>query len=259
MEGNLETALRTLVASALPGLFGGSAPAVALTVLGDVFDVDPDSLDATAGEPRPDDRTDQFTFNPAQPAGPYTLSQPPYPGPRRVWLTTSAGDRSALREQEIVWDALDSRVFSLDLRPNRELAGVDGVQVLYGVTAVFTKIKAAQTIAIQLKSADAARLRQAEALVVAVVQLQRQQLIDQSAALYEDGDYGARAEIKSLKLVHGARPADDTRLLTLLADVELKASRALDDQEGRPIRRIRTPGRPLDPNRPVDIDMDVES
>ena len=54
-------------------------------------------------------------------------------------------------------------------------------------------------------------------------------------------------------------PADGQRLLTVLAEMELKASRALGADEGRPIVRIRTPGRPVDPSRPVDVQFDVEA
>ena len=85
------------------------------------FGVDPNSADAIASEPRPDDQLDQFPFNPAgiifDPADPgydpgalprFTLSKPPYPGPRRVRLLTGAGDRIPLRESEVVWDEVDT-------------------------------------------------------------------------------------------------------------------------------------------------------
>jgi len=260
MIGNLDEALRTLLTQALPGLLGGASPPVRLTVTGGLFDVDPQSADAVASEPRPDDRTDQFPFDPATPAGPYTLTQPPYPGPRRVRLATADGDRLPLREDEVVWDALDPRRFSLALRSGRERAGVAQVQVLYGVTAVFTTVKTADTVLVQLQSsaADAGPLEQAEALVVAVIALNRQQLVDQARRTYEDGEYGATTELKGLTLLKGTSPAADTRLLTLRAEGEVKATRALREDEGRPIVRIRTPGRPIDPSRPVDIRIDVE-
>jgi hypothetical protein len=258
MAGNLAAAIITLLAGALPDLLGGPTPPVALAVAGDIFDVDPDSADATAGAPRPDDRVDTFAFDPATPAGPYTLAQPPYPGPRRVWLTTEAGDRFALRADEVVWDKVDSRILHLQLRLTRSLTGITGLRVLYGVTAIFTKLKGIETLTISLQSGEAAQLLEAEALAIAVLQLNREQLISQAAASYSGGDYGAAVDVKSLALLSGGRPADDIRLLTLKAAFELKATRALADDEGIPIRRILTPGRTTPPDRPVDIVIDVD-
>src|SRR5215210_3238551 len=119
MIGHLPTALRTLLTDALPGLFGGPNPVV-LTVGGGVLALDPRDVDATAGEPRPEDRTDTLPFDPADPAGPYTLTQPPYPGPRRVSLVTGTGDSVPLRASEVVWDRTDARNFSLALLPRRD-------------------------------------------------------------------------------------------------------------------------------------------
>ncbi|HMX28819.1 MAG TPA: hypothetical protein PKC13_24745, partial [Blastocatellia bacterium] len=79
MTGKLDEANKDLLVQALPGLLGGATPAVQASVTGDLFELDPRSADAVAGEPRPDDRTDNLPFNPAQPAGPYTLTQTPDP------------------------------------------------------------------------------------------------------------------------------------------------------------------------------------
>ena len=258
MTGNLDTALKTLITESLPGLFGGTAPAVQVNIASDLFEVDSPSVDAIASEPRPDDRTDRFAFDVDHPAGPYTLSQPPYPGPSRAWLMTDTGERMTLRADELAWDEADSRIFSLDLRSNRHLAGVTHVQVLYAVTAIFTTINALQTLTVQLQSPHTDRLQQAEALVIAVIELNRQQIVDAAHVIYEDGIYGAQMAIKSLKLIKGTRPAADLRLITLQTEFELKANRALSEQEGRPIQHIRTPGRPLS-ERPVDIVIDVEA
>ena len=261
MTGDLAEALRTLLTHALPGLLGGEAPPIRLAITNGVFDVDPQSAEAVAGEPRPDDRTDAFPFDSANPAGPYTLTQPPYPGPRRVRLMTGDGDRVPLREDEVVWNELDPRRFLLAPRPGRDLTGVTQVLVLYAVTAVFATIKTSSSVLVELQSAsgDAARIEQAEALVVAVITLNRQQLVDAARRTYQDGDYGAVTEVKGLTLLKGTGPAADTRLLTLRAESEVKATRALREDEGRPIVRIRTPRRPVDPARPIDIHIDVES
>lgn len=258
MTGGLPEALETLLTTSLPGLFGGGA--VGLSVGGGLLEIDQEqSADATASEPRPDDRVDDLGFDPEDPAGPYTLTQPPYPGPRRVWLVTGAADRLPLRSEEVVWDRTDARVFSLALRPQRDVSAVTAIRVLYGVTAVFTKVKAVQTLDLQLETSDAGLLERAESLVVAVIQLNRQRLADEARANYEDGDYGAIVEIKNVGLVRGTTPEDDVRLLLMRAELELKASRALGEDEGAPIERILTPGRPPDPDRPIDVHIDVEA
>ena len=259
MNGNLDEALQTLLADSLPSLFGGAQPRVQASLTSDLYELDAGSTDAVGGEARPDDQTDTLPFDPQQPAGPYMLSKPPMPGPRRIRLTTTLGDRIALREDEIVWDTDDSRRFTLALRPERDLTGANGVQALYSIVAVFVKLKFGQNFALELQSADAARLEQAEALVLAVITLNRQQLIESSLKSFTESDYGARVEIKTLELVRGTASEANKRLLHFRAEVELKATRALTADEGKPIERIRTAGRPLDPRRPVDIRIDVEA
>jgi hypothetical protein len=260
VTGGLPQALETLLTGSLPGLFADDGEAVGLTIAGGLLEIDQEqSADATASEPRPDDRVDTLAFDPADPAGPYTLTQPPYPGPRRVWLVTQTDERLPLRPDEVVWDRADARSFSLALRPQRDVSAVTGIRVLYGVTAIYTNVKAVQTVEVQLEASDASLLERAESLVVAVIQLNRQQLIDDARASYEAGDYDATVELKSVSVVRGTRPTSDTRLLTLQADLELRAARALGEDEGVPIERIRTAGRPVHPDRPVDVYIDVES
>ena len=261
MTGGLPDALEALLTASLPGLFDEeNDEAVSLTVGGGLLEIDQEqSADATASEPRPDDRVDDLEFDPMDPAGPYTLTQLPYPGPRRVWLITGADDRLPLKPEEVVWDRTDTRSFSLALRPQRDVSAVTGIRVLYGVTAIYTKVKAVQTVELQLETTDAGLLERAESLVVAVIQLNRQRLADEARASYEDGDYGAIVELKNVGLVKGTWPDDNTRALDLRAELELKASRALGEDEGVPIERILTPGRPLDPDRPIDVQIDVEA
>src|SRR5262245_35246004 len=126
MTGHLDEALKALLTAALPGVFAGPSP-VTIALSGESFEVDPLSADGMANEPRPEDRTDLLSFDPGQPAGPYRLTQPPYPGPRRVYLTTSSSDRIPLRDSEVIPDELDSRSFTLALRSGRDLAGITGV------------------------------------------------------------------------------------------------------------------------------------
>jgi hypothetical protein len=271
MIGNLDETIKTLLTRALPAMLGGATPVVALTVQSDKFGVDPNSGDMTAIEPRPDDQVDQFPFDPAgiifDPADPaydpsalprFTLTKSPYPGPLRVRLLTGAGDRIPLHEGEVMWDEVETRRFTLTLSPARELASINGVLVLYGVVAVFTMLKIKQTMSIQLESADADQLEACEALATGIIELQRQELLDDSRVTYEDGDYHATVKANSLKLLEGSSPFPGRRLLTYQVEIELKTTRALRSDEGRPIVRVRTPGRPLDLARRVDIEIGID-
>jgi hypothetical protein len=257
MTEGIDNALRLLLVDALPGLFGGASPAVRFALVGDLLTIDPQSIDAEAGAPTPDDRVDLFALD-ADPAAHYTLTQPPYPGPRRVRLTTDAGDALALRADEVAWDAVDQRVFQLRLRPSRDLTGMTGVRVLYGVTAIFSKLKALRTLSFDLSADDETRLERAEMLVIAVTTLSRERFMSATRATYADGDYGADVEVKSLLLQRGERQPNGARRLTLATELELKVRRALADDEGRPIRVIHTPGLPDTPERPVDVRIDLD-
>lgn len=258
MTGKLDEVLSSLITTALPDLIGDGPDDVKLTVSIVRFEVNPESADALAGEPRAEDRTELFTFDSSKPEGPYTLSQSPYPGPRRIYLTTNTGDRVVMLKNEIFWDETDPRRFTLQPRPNRDLDQINGVLIVYGVTSIFTKIKAAQSIRLQLSSTDSARLKQAEALVISVIELNRRKLIDESSAVFIGGEYSSEFETKTLVLIDGESPDANSRTMTLRAEIELKASRTLRDDEGKPITRIRTPGRALAEGRPVDIQIDVE-
>jgi hypothetical protein len=259
MFGNLPTALRALLVEALPDLLGGATPPIKISVTGDAFEIDTGDADPDASAPRPDDRTDNLPFNAGSPAGPYRLSQPPYPGPRRVSLVTSSGERRSLREDEVAFNTTDPRTFLLNLRPWRDLTGITGVHVLYGVVSVFTRVKAKATLTVHLESTDPALLEQTESLIVGIIALNRPRLIADAGSQATGGDYGAGVEIKALHLRRGARTGATVSLLTLAGDIELKAVRALGADEGRPIVRITTPGVPLDPRRPVNVRIDVDT
>jgi hypothetical protein len=258
MYGKLDEALKALLTEALPSLFGGDLPLVTLATTGDRFDLDKLSAEAAASEPRPDDRTDNLPFDKAKPAGPYTLTQQPDPGPRRVRLTTALKDRIALRDEEVRWDATDPRRFLLQLRPERDLKDITGVQVLYSITAVYLKLKVAHNFSIELEASSMENAERAESLAVGVIALNRQRLIDQSASAFEDGDYGVAVNVKSLQLLNGTA-AQQKRTLNFSAEIELKVTRALAEDEGAPIERIRTTTRPVNPQLAVDIHIDVEA
>lgn len=257
MIGHLDEALIALLKGQLPTLFDGAPAQVQLAVESLIYEIDPASADAQASEPRSDDRTDDLPFDPASPAGPYLLTETPDPGPKRVRLRTSLGDHIALTDAEVRFDSDESRRFTLVLRPDRDVADTAGVQVLYGVTAVFTRLKYAQDLTLTLAADDASAADRAEALAVAVIALNRMQLIADAAEDLREANYGAGITVKSLHLVKGSATAEAERQLVFRAEMELKATRGLGADEGKPIVRIRTAGRPVDPARPVDIVIDV--
>jgi len=261
MPRELGEALRALIVDSLPGLCGGAAPPVRVAVTSGLLELELDSDAAVASEPRPDDQLDELPFHDDSPAGPYHVSRPPYPGPRRVRLVTADGDRVPLSSGEVEWDVADLRQFTLRTRADRDLTAVRAVEVLYGIVSVFTNAKGMRTLTVSLDApeADAASLAQAEPLVIAVVELNREWLVQQAQITYLDGDYGAAVTVKRLRLTTSTAPAGNRRLLTVLAEVDLKGTRALAEGEGRPIERIRTPGRPVDADRPVDVQIDVQA
>ena len=258
MAGNLAEVLRALLSEALPRVFGGP-DAVTVTIASDLFQMDASSGDAMASEPRAEDRTDTLPFDPANPAGPYQLTQPPYPGPRKVSLVSRGGDRIALRDTEVVVDETTPGRFTLVLRRDRDLGDIAGVMVLYAVTAVFTRVTLVETLNVRLESPDPAKLREAEALALAVIELNRTHFTDAARVAFEDGDYGADVLVKGLTLLKGTAPSATERLLALRAEIELRARRALREDEGRPITTIRSPGRPAGSGRPVDIDVELKA
>ncbi len=255
----LQSALSGLLKASLPSLFGGASPPVTLAFPPYQWDFDPSSADATAGEPAQDDAVDSLAFDPGAPQGPYTLSRPPYPGPKRLYLLGPGGDRIALTPGESLWDPLNPGSFTLAPKPTRSLAGLDAVEIRYGVTAVFTKLKSAHQMGILIGAADDAKADQAEALALAVFALNREAVKAAGAFSHGGGGYSAQGEIKTLKLRKGTAPGAGARTLILEAEVELKVGRALNEDEGTPILRILSPGADPGSDRKVDIDIGVEA
>ena len=114
----LETAVVDLLKSALPALFTGTGAATASFPL-NTWAFDPLSADPVAGQPGPEDAVDELPFNPAAPGGPYTLTRPPYPGPKRVYLHSAAGELVALANTEVTWNPANPASFTFAPRPGR--------------------------------------------------------------------------------------------------------------------------------------------
>ena len=257
MPASITAALNDLLVKSLPDLFGGATPAVKIAVTEGEFDVDATYAEVSVSDPRPDDRTEELPFDPANPTGPYTLAQPPAAGPRRVSLATATGERAALGEDEIVWDGADPRKFTLKLRPSRDPQRFQTLHVLYSIVAVYTRLRGRQTLSARLQPTDAARLEEILALALGVVALNRQALMDATRSDYAGNGYGSHIGVASLQIKGAAYAADSVTLL-LSAEVELKAERALAPDEGQPILRIITAGRTTGQTHPVDIDVELD-
>jgi hypothetical protein len=254
----LQNAFLELLKTSFPEVFGGEAPPVTVTFQRYGWTLEPSSADPTAGEPTPDDAVDLLPFEPEHPEGPYTLSRPPYPGPRRVYLRSASNERQTLGPSEVRWDGDDPRSFTLQPRPTRVLSGFDRVEVLYGVTAVSTQLKSHHELPVVLSGSEDAALERAQALALAAFALNREAVMAAGAFSASGGDYTAAGVIKSLKLLEGVANAGSSREFVLEAQVELKVGRALAEGEGQPILRIVSPGK-TPGDRKVDIDIDVQS
>ena len=150
----LQNAIDTLLKSALSSLFTG-AGAAAATFSADAWDFDRLSADPIAGEPGPEDAVDELVFDPAAPAGPYVLTRPPYPGPKRVYLRSTSGELVALRHAEVVWNPADPASFLVVPAAGRALAGIDHLHVMYGVVAAATRIQSLHKLTMAITGADA--------------------------------------------------------------------------------------------------------
>jgi hypothetical protein len=259
---SLRTALDELLRARLPGLLAGTSPPVSLAVERAALTVEALPQSTADAEPRSHDGFDLLPLNVTTPAGPYTLTQPPVPGPRRVWLQGDLG-RITFKDSDISWSDTDPRQFTLDLA-GRDLTGMTHVGVRYSVIAVRTNLQAVQVVRVVLSSTDAGDLESAEALVLAVLTLELNAVSDASAAEYADGDYSANVTTEAVELTGtpSTPPAaadTDERVVEIRARLRLDVGRALHDDEGQPIERVRTPGLPVRPGHPVDVRIDVDA
>ncbi|MDA0166820.1 hypothetical protein OM076_41550 [Solirubrobacter ginsenosidimutans] len=256
MAADLPETITSLLTEALPGLFGGTKPVIRAAFASDALALNPATSEASASDPRPADQVDELAFDGE---GPYQLTRSPYPGPRRVRLRT-AGGAISLSDAEVRWDIADPRSFTLSPRPSRDLDAVTAVEVRYGVTAVFTTLGATRSLALSLQAdeADAWRLGEAVALLLAAIELNRDALAA-AAPHYHDGEYGALAQYRRLRIVGATAPTPTTWLVTLEADALLRLDRSLREDEGAPITHIASPGRAPRPGRPVDIAIEVDA
>lgn len=252
----LQSAITSLLQSSLPALFSG-AGAVGVAFGSDSWTFDPLSADPVAGEPGPEDAVDRLAFDPASPAGPYALTRPPYPGPKRVYLRSPAGDLIAVSATELSWNPANPASFGFQPRPGRELDGFDQLEVHYGIVAAGSQLKLLHQATLTLTAADATAAAQALSLALAVLALNRETLREQAAFSVGSGSYQAAGALKTLSFTGGST-AGGTATLQLAAELDLKVQRLLGDDEGQPIQHIVSPGRPIG-DRPVDIDPVVQN
>jgi hypothetical protein len=252
----LQSAITSLLKSALPTLFDG-AGAVQLAYGADSWRFDPLSADPVAGEPGPEDAVDALAFDPSAPAGPYLLTRPPYPGPKRVYLRSPDGDLIALSPAELNWDAANPAKFGFQPRPGRELTGFNQLEAHYGIVAAGSQLKLLHQASLTLTAPDAATAEQALSLALAVLALNREMLRQQAAFSHAAGSYQAVGTLKTLSFADGSA-AGTAATLNLAAELDLKVQRLLGDGEGQPIAHIVSPGRAAG-GRAVDIDPIVQN
>ncbi|MGF1522307.1 MAG: hypothetical protein ACFBSF_08320 [Leptolyngbyaceae cyanobacterium] len=244
MPTNLTTVLRDLLTESLPAPLGGDDPLLQLAIALEQlqFVNDPTAGDTT-GAPRPDNRTDSLAFDTDNPEGPYTLTQFPYPGARQVRLVTPDGDRIPLSNQEVIWGETDAHQFSLALTATRDPATVTQVEVLYGVAAIFTTLYATQQVTLTLSRSQPSEvepdLDQVAALAIAVLQLNRQLIVDTARSTYEIARYRMTSQINRIRLVNLNSPTPDERQIVVDADITLKATQVSGEQSGVPIQTVQ--------------------
>lgn len=256
MLQKLQAAVADLLTTAFPALFTG-AGAVAIGFAQHAWTFDAASADPVAGEPGPEDAVDILPFNPLAPTGPYALTRAPYPGPRRVYLGSAAGDLAPLLPSELVWNTAVPTQFTLQARPGRELAGFDHLQVQYGVVAAGTRLKTLHQVSLALTAADPARAEQALVLALAALALNREALRTQASFAYTTLAYQAQGSLKSLSFSSGTSANASDKRLVLNAEVDLRVQRLLGADEGKPITHILSPGKVVG-SKSIDIDPAVQ-
>jgi hypothetical protein len=256
MQLALQTAITRLLESALPPLFTG-AGAVEVAFGDERWSFDPLSADPVAGQPGPEDASDRLAFNPAAPAGPYRLTRPPYPGPKRVYLRSPVGELIAISIAELTWNPADAASFSFQPRPGREVAGFNELEVRYGIVAAGSLLKLLHQASLTLTAASPATAAHAQTLALAVLALNRETLREQAVFSHSAGSYQASGTLKTLSFTSGSANGNMATLV-FVAELDLKVQRLLGDDEGQPIVRIVSPGRPIG-GRPIDIDPVVEN
>lgn len=253
----LQSAITALLQGAFPALFTG-AGAVQMAFADNQWQFDPMSADPVAGEPGPQDAVDALVFNPAAPTGPYLLTRPPYPGPRRVYLRTPSGDLAALANAELVWDAINPASFIFKPRTGRLLTGFDHLEAHYGVVAAGTQLKTLHQTSLLLTTADPARAEQALSLSLAALALNRERLRQQAAYSFAAGNYQVAGTLQSLSFASGSTSAAHVSSVLIHTALDLTVQRLLVESEGQPIVHISSPGRPAG-GRPIDIDPVVQA
>jgi|SRR5437868_3186696 len=253
----LENAIVDLLKSALPSLFAGAGAATA-TFPTDTWDFDPLSADPVAGQPGPEDAVDELPFNPVAPAGPYALTRPPYPGPKRVYLHSAAGELAALGNAEVIWSPANAAAFSLAPRAGRDLSGFDHLQVQYGVVAAATRLKTKHKLTLEIGASTAAAAEQALVLSLSVLVFNHDALMRQGGFSRTSGGYQAAGNVKMLKFSSGSAAAASSRSLLLEVEMDLRLERLLGADEGKPILHILSPGK-VPGTKPIDIDPALQA
>jgi len=251
----LQNAIVNLLKTSLPELLAGTDP-VQVAFPADSWTFDSVSADSVAGEPGPLDAVDSFAFDPHHPTGPYTLTRPPYPGPKRVYVR-APGDLVPLSAAEVEWNKDDPQSFNVHPRAGRDLTGMDHLDVHYGIVAAGTQLKVMHKASLTLSATDSGKADQALSLSLAVLALNRDAIRTQGAFSFASGGYQAQGTLKTLAFSGGSTAAG-VHTLQLSVEIDLLVQRLLASDEGKPIDRILSPGREAG-TRKIDIVPAVEA
>ncbi|MGZ4435346.1 MAG: hypothetical protein ACXVW7_17235 [Trebonia sp.] len=241
--GELIDVLGAALAAASAELFGGSPARVTLSVVADTLLLA--EAAPGAGGVRRESQSERLDLDPQHPNGPYRTAFVPAPGARLVRALVGDAVAFSFRDDEVAWSPSEPQSFTLTPRPNRLLAGVTGLRVMYAVNAVSatTAGLGKVTLALAGASSDVYRARD---LALAVLALEADVLLAHVETTRREGDYTTTQRatgltVVSVELMESAADALSCRLVVDLQR-EVKAERALRDGEGTPISRILSPG-----------------
>jgi len=241
--GELIDVLGAALAAASPELFGGS-PRVTLSVAADTLLL-AEAAPGTSGGVHRESRSERLDLDPQHPDGPYRTTVAPAAGPRLVRALVGDAVAFSFHDDEVAWSPSDPQSFTLAPPPNRSLADLTGLQVVYAVNAVSAATAGEGKVTLALTGAppDVYRARD---LALALLALEADALLAHVQTTRREGDYTITQRATGLTVVSVelASPSADALVCSLVVGLQrqVEVERALRDGEGAPISRILTPG-----------------
>ncbi|TQM61956.1 hypothetical protein [Humibacillus xanthopallidus] len=247
-SGDLEDVVVALLVNASAELFGGSPPAVAVSVSRESVTLRNSPPHGPVGVRR-ESHAESLTFDPEHLEGPYRLQTPPAPGGRVVRVLIDDAIAFTLRDEEVSWTPNDLTEFTLSPRPHRSFAGATSVRVDFGLDAVTVMLLGTGKAVISL-TGPPALVERAANLALAVLTLETDQLLALVTTSGDEGDYTTRRRLTELAVVEIelASVTDSATVAVARMTLELATTfevrRALREGEGTPIIRVASPGAP---------------